>query len=257
MLEWLLDFEREWFLALNGLHTWWLDRLMLAFAGVGAWFPLFLVPLYFAVKRRRERVSMLLCTLLAGAASTAVAEGIVKPCFRRLRPVHHPLFMEQVRVVNEYVAAGNYGFISGHSTSAFAFAVMSALAVRNRWYSAAIFAWALMMGYSRIYLGAHFITDVIPGIIAGSLIGWLIYLLYKLMQNKKQKTVLGSARLCSAQSGDCAAVEARLQPCSAVDFARPEPCFYCDEGWSLRRAKPSPSLRQTKLIQNKKQKRTE
>jgi undecaprenyl-diphosphatase len=187
MMEWLLEFEREWFLAINGLHTWWLDRLMFAFAGVWVWFPVFLMPLYFVIKRRKEWVPMLLCTLLAGTVSTIVAEGIIKPRFKRFRPVYHPSFMDDVRVLNEYIAAGDYGFISGHSSGAFAFAVMSALIVRNKWYSAAIFIWALMMVYSRIYLGAHFITDVIPGILMGSLTGWLIYLLYKFMQNKKKQ----------------------------------------------------------------------
>jgi undecaprenyl-diphosphatase len=186
-MEWLLEFERDWFLAANGMHTWWLDRLMLAFASVWAWIALFPAPLYFIVKKRGEWAPLLLCTLLAGATSIVVTEWAVKPLFKRLRPVHHPSFMNDVRILNDYVAAGDYGFISGHSAGAFAFAVISALIVRNKWYSGAIFAWALMMAYSRIYLGAHFITDVIPGIVMGSLIGWFSYLLYKLMWNKRKK----------------------------------------------------------------------
>jgi undecaprenyl-diphosphatase len=185
-MEWLLEFEREWFLAVNGSHTGWQDRLMFAFAGVWAWTPLFLLPLYFVIKRRRERLSALLCTLLAGVAGSVMAEWLVKPLFRRYRPTHHPSFMNDVTTVNDYVASGDYGFISGHSTSAFAFAVMSALIVRNKWYSAAIFLWALTMVYSRVYLGAHFITDVIPGMITGAFIGWFLYLLYKFIQRKKE-----------------------------------------------------------------------
>ena len=190
MPERLLEYEREWFFAINGSHTWWLDGLMLAFTRVEAWFPLLLIPLYFFFKRRKERMSMLICTLLTGVVSGLVTTVFFKPLFKRFRPTHHPSFMDDVKTVNDYIASGDYGFISGHTTNAFAFAVMSALVIKNKWYSSAIFIWAVMMAYSRIYLGAHFITDVIPGMIAGSLIGWFLYRLYNFMQNRKDgKTI--------------------------------------------------------------------
>ena len=186
MLERLLEIEREWFFIINGAHTRWLDDIMSFYASVWVWFPLMLIPLYFVFKRRKEWLSMLICTLLTSAVNSIVISLIIKPLFKRFRPTHHPLFMEEVRVLNDYVAGGDYGFISGHSTNAFAFAVISALVVKNKWYSSLIFAWAVMMAYSRIYLGAHFITDVIPGILMGSLIGWLLYLLFGFIQKKKE-----------------------------------------------------------------------
>ncbi len=189
MLERLLEFEREWFLVINGAHTWWLDPVMYAFGSIWAWFPLILVPLYFVLKRRKEWLSMLICTVLTGVVNGILTSLIIKPLFKRFRPTHHPLFMNDVRILNEYIAGGDYGFISGHSTNAFAFAVLSALIVKNKWYSLVIFVWAVMMAYSRLYLSAHFITDVIPGMIVGSLIGWFLYLLFKYMQRKKEERI--------------------------------------------------------------------
>jgi undecaprenyl-diphosphatase len=185
LLERLLELEREWFFAVNGRHTWWLDGLMYAFSTVWAWCPLILVPLYFVLKRRNECLSLLACTLLTGITNGIVTSMIIKEHFKRFRPTHHPLFMDDVRILNGYIAGGDYGFISGHSTNAFAFALLSALIVKNRWYSAAIFLWAVLMAYSRLYLGAHFITDVIPGMLMGALIGWLLFLLFKYMQRRK------------------------------------------------------------------------
>ena len=130
-MEWLLACERQYFQAIHGAHTVWQDRLMYAFTGAGAWITLLLFPLYCAVRRRRDWVSALLCTLTGVAASLTVAEGLIKPFFKRLRPTHHPAFMQEVAIVNDYIASGDYGFISGHSTTAFAFAVMSALAAKN------------------------------------------------------------------------------------------------------------------------------
>ena len=175
MLERLLDYEREWFLAINGSHTWGLDHIMLAFASPWAWFPPVLLVLFFIIKRRKGWVLMCVCTVLTAVFSSLATEWLVKPFFTRFRPTNHPLFMDNIRIVNDYVADGAYGFISGHSANAFAFAVMSAFVMKNKWYTAVIFLWAVVMVYSRVYLAAHFITDVIPGLMAGSLIGWLVY----------------------------------------------------------------------------------
>jgi len=186
MLERLLELERDWFFAVNGSSNHWLDCFMFAFSGVLIWCPLVLVLVYFIIRRRRCWLPMLICTLMTGVLNGLITLLLFKPLFMRYRPTNHPLFMEDVRILNDFVANGDYGFISGHSTNAFAYAMLSALVIKNKWYSVFIFLWAAIMAYSRVYLGAHFISDVIPGALMGVLLGWLLSLLYRFILNRTE-----------------------------------------------------------------------
>jgi len=85
--------------------------------------------------------------------------------------------MNQVKTVFNY-RGGNYGFISGHATNTFGFATFCALIFRNKLFTWTIFIFALLISYSRIYLGVHFISDVVAGAIAGTLIAICFYLIY-------------------------------------------------------------------------------
>ena len=90
---------------------------------------------------------------------------------------------DRVRVVFGY-RGGMYGFISSHAANAFGFATLMALIFRNKLFGWTIFFWAILTSYTRIYLGVHFITDIIPGALSGLLFGYLVYLLYHYIRPK-------------------------------------------------------------------------
>lgn len=73
-------------------------------------------------------------------------------------------------------AAGeaDYGFISGHASAAMAFvlALVALSGARRRWIWTAALGWALLMGISRMYLGRHFLADVLGGWLVGALAAW-------------------------------------------------------------------------------------
>jgi undecaprenyl-diphosphatase len=79
---------------------------------------------------------------------------------------------------------GLYSFVSSHASNSFNVALLSLLFIKRRWYSIGIIIWALLIGYSRIYLGVHYPGDVLCGSILGALTGWGIYNLYTLTDNK-------------------------------------------------------------------------
>lgn len=180
MLEQLLVFEREAFFALNGSSSPYWDRFMWLFSSKAVWVPLalFIVGLLVYKKNWREWLLVLAALALVITFCDQFASGVCKPLFTRFRPTHHPDFMEQVKVVFDY-RGGRYGFISSHAANAFGFATFMTLLFRYKWLSLSLFVWAVVNTYSRIYLGVHFISDVVPGMLAGIFFGFVTYSIYR------------------------------------------------------------------------------
>jgi membrane-associated phospholipid phosphatase len=70
---------------------------------------------------------------------------------------------------------GMSSFPSGHTTSIFALAVLMALNTPNKRMIPAFVIPAILTGYSRIYLGEHFLLDVTAGALLGTLSAVLVY----------------------------------------------------------------------------------
>jgi len=98
--------------------------------------------------------------------------NLAKETFQRLRPSHEPGLM--VHLVNAY-KGGEYGFYSGHATNNFSIAVFMIVLAgkRFKWIWMIALPYALLISYTRVYLGVHFPGDILAGAIMGSLIGYL------------------------------------------------------------------------------------
>ena len=74
---------------------------------------------------------------------------------------------------------GRYGFYSAHAANTAGFAVCSLKLFRTfdpgrryRGYGWVAFVWSLMVGLSRVFVGKHFLGDVLTGFVVGIIIGY-------------------------------------------------------------------------------------
>ncbi len=175
----LLPFERDIFLALNGSDSLFWDNAMWTYTGLVTWIPMVLMILYIAFRNQqlKEGMLVLVSIILVLLLSSLVSASFFKPFFKRYRPSHHPDYKHLVAIVNDF-RGGDYGFISGHATNSFGFAFFLSLLFRNQIVTISMILWATLNSYSRIYLGVHFISDILAGFVMGALVGLLVYNIY-------------------------------------------------------------------------------
>ena len=175
--------DQQLFLFLNSLNSPFWDQVMHAISGRVIWAPLYLAILIFlGIKYKRKFLIILLFIILAVTLADQSSVQLFKNLVQRLRPCHEPSLEGLVHLVNGE-CGGEFGFVSSHATNSFNVALISLLFISKKWYTISIILWAIIVGYSRIYLGVHYPGDVICGSLLGALIGWSIYKLYVLIDN--------------------------------------------------------------------------
>ena len=176
--------DQQLFLFLNSYNSPFWDQVMHAISGRIIWAPLYLaILIYLGIKHQKKFIIILLFIILSVALADQISVQLFKNLVLRLRPCHEPSLEGLVHLVNGE-CGGRFGFVSSHATNSFNVAMISLLFIRKRWYTLSIIFWALVIGYSRIYLGVHYPGDVICGSILGAFLGWSIYKLYVLTDKK-------------------------------------------------------------------------
>lgn len=184
-VEAILPFEREFFLWLNNSHSPFWDSFMWIFTGKVIWIPLVLVILFLIVYKQKwqHSVLLILAIVLVATLCDQIAASIVKPLFERYRPTHHPDFKNFVSILHNY-RGGRYGFVSNHAANAFGVSCFLMLVFKYRPLTICVFLWAIVNSYSRIYIGVHFVSDIIGGAILGATIGISVFCLYQYIRKK-------------------------------------------------------------------------
>lgn len=187
-LQQLLAMDDRVFLLFNGLNSSYFDALMMMLTGKFIWVPLY-VSIAVALFMSRRPAAALLLIVGVGVVIALTDYSIsacIRPYFSRLRPSNPDNPVSAMGHVVDGYRGGDYGFPSCHAANSFAFAVFISLVARHRLFSWFIFIWAVIHSYTRLYLGVHYPGDLIVGMLYGSLVSCLLYMLVKRVLLRKQ-----------------------------------------------------------------------
>ena len=176
----LIEWDKELLLYLNSLHTDWLDPIMMLFTQTLFWLPLYALLVYMMIRTYGKSSWIpLLGIALTIFLADRITSGLMKPYFARFRPSHEPTLQGLLHLVDGYTG-GLYGFASSHAANTFGTATFFWLLFHNRYkWIVLLFPWAVIMTYTRIYLGVHYPGDILVGGLIGIASGWAGYKLFQ------------------------------------------------------------------------------
>ncbi len=99
-----------------------------------------------------------------GIVVTAALVMLVKFTVRRRRP--------EGEWGKFYRWTDPHSFPSGHAARAMMLAVL-AIGVGPAWFGILMLVWAFLVSFARVAMGVHYLSDVLAGLAAGAIMGWL------------------------------------------------------------------------------------
>ena len=166
-------------LYLNSMYSDGFDTFFWYVSLKYTWFIMgaLLITFLFVKRKPKEALWFLLAVVLMIVCADQLC-NLCKYTVQRFRPCWDEEIKDLVHIVNDD-RGGKYGFFSAHSAVFFGLAYMTSRFFRNKYFTATIYVIAVMVAYSRIYLGRHYLGDVLVGAVVGTLFAMLAWWGYK------------------------------------------------------------------------------
>lgn len=183
MLDYFEAIDRSIVLTINALHTPLLDEIMWLISGKIIWLPMYLFLIYLSYQHfgKKNTIYFVVLVIASIALSDLVSSKLIKESVERYRPSHNLVLEAQLHFYKqkngELYQGGEYGFVSSHAANFFAIALLVGLIFKEKAPKLiyTLFSIAILVGFSRIYLGVHYLSDIIGGAIVGTAISYLIW----------------------------------------------------------------------------------
>ena len=170
--------DTQAFLWLNSFHSDFFDPIMLWITSRNAWIPFYIVIIGNIIwVKKRKSVGILLTIIFSILISDQVCSSVFKPLIQRLRPCHEPSIQHLVHLVGN--CGGKFGFCSSHAANTFAL-ITCLILIFGKQLTAIkyLYIWAIIVSYSRIYVGVHYPLDILTGSGIGVLSSLVCYKIY-------------------------------------------------------------------------------
>jgi undecaprenyl-diphosphatase len=178
-IEMLHSIDNNILLFINGKNSPFLDQVMFLISGRFTWIPLYLLLAILIWKKyKKDSWVIILFAVLAIVLSDQFS-NLVKNEVMRLRPSHTPGLTNLLHYYKnsrgELYMGGSYGFVSNHAANSTSLTLYITLLFRNKLLTGGLILWMCLLCYSRMYLGVHFPSDILGGMIVGLLAGFIAY----------------------------------------------------------------------------------
>lgn len=163
----------------NTVRSETLNQVML-FLSDTAWM-LVLIPLGLLCFKKTRRAGFYL--LASYLVCLVLSSYVLKPFFTRIRPFIAIEGLERVGKV-----PGGSSFPSSHTTSVFSIAFMLVWLKKKKWWLPS-FLYASLVAFSRMYLGVHYPTDILGGMVTALVGSWIVFKIGNCIERKRSRSL--------------------------------------------------------------------
>jgi undecaprenyl-diphosphatase len=185
MIKWLEHIDQELLLLINGWHSPLFDFICWNLSKAISLVPFYVITLYFLIKDYSLKKSLILLgfMLVTLSITDIVSTQVFKEGVKRYRPSHHITIGPKVHLYEErpgeFYRGGQFGFFSSHAANLAGFIcfIYPWFTEKRRYWNYILLGIGILVCYSRMYLGVHYPSDILAGILFGAFVGWGIRLI--------------------------------------------------------------------------------
>jgi undecaprenyl-diphosphatase len=194
MVDYLYQIDKSIFYFINfTLSNVVFDNFFPFITNLRNWLPIYLIGISLIIYKDKTRAFYIIFgIILLITISDQISSHLLKNFFPRLRPMNDPYNIPIIRIL--VGKTSTLSFPSSHNFNNFAVAVF--LSYYYTSYRIYFYSIAALVGFSRIYVGAHYPSDVLGGAIIGLLIGFMFIIIY----NKILEYILAKRRASKSTS---------------------------------------------------------